>query len=193
MTERLLLAVVMLALQAAPAFPSEGRQHTMQPVLVSTSDPILNKANLDLVKRHIIGLGSRCTYVNKYNNNPCWSLASYTFYLNPDPGPDGHPQWNINCDTTRGDFNTLVIKDDSTDRIASVDFRPKEAVVFHSYGRAFESFTVESEQDQVMFATAVAAALKAIKGNKTMKVTQSAMSAQRPNPSYMDSPKKQGN
>lgn len=151
------------ALQISLACADTKGPTTMQAVSIPTADPLLNKANLDQIKQHIIGLGARCTYVNKYNNNPCWSLAPYVFYLNPDPGPDGNPQWNINCDISRGDFNTLVIGERASGRAASVDFRSKEAILLRAYGRAFEDSPGEFTQDQAMFRTAVAAALQAVK------------------------------
>lgn len=155
-------AVAALMLQTGFASATtQGDQTVREPIVISADDPVLNKANLDRVKRRIIALGNRCTYVNMYNNNPCWSLASYSFYLNPDPGPDGHPQWNINCDLTRGDFNTLVVRDASSGRFAAVDFRPGEAIFFRSYAAAGEASS-RLEQDQVVFRAAVAAALEVI-------------------------------
>lgn len=95
----------------------------------SSERQTLSKGNLDRVKRYILESGERCTYVNKYNNNPCIKLPQLRLYLNPDPGPDGHPQWNINCDITRGDFNTLVVQEESGDSAYhTVDFRDANAI-----------------------------------------------------------------
>ena len=34
-----------------------------------------------------------------------------TIFWTPDPGgPHNHPQWNLNCDPEKGDFNTLTIR-----------------------------------------------------------------------------------
>jgi len=88
---------------------------------MSTSAPILGKGNLDRIKKYIIAQGRRCTYSNIYNNNPCFALAGVRLYLNPDPGPNGQLQWNINCDVSRGDFNTLVLHD--ADGYRTIDFR----------------------------------------------------------------------
>ena len=82
----------------------------MQIIVASSSEGLLNKSNLDRIKQHILAQGRRCTYTNMFNNNPCFELADFQLYLHPDPGPKGEPQWNINCDVTRGDFNTLVIR-----------------------------------------------------------------------------------
>ena len=74
-------------------------------------EDILNEKNLDRIKRTILQSGQRETFCNKYNDNPHFSTEHYDFYLNPDPGgPVNHPQWNINCDLKKGDFNTLVIR-----------------------------------------------------------------------------------
>ena len=77
----------------------------------SDNEKILNKTNLDNIKVFILAKGQHCTYCQMYNNNPCYKTENFFFYLNPDPGgPNNHPQWNANCDTKRGDFNTLVIR-----------------------------------------------------------------------------------
>jgi hypothetical protein len=74
-------------------------------------EAILNKNILDRIKRYILQSGQRETYCNMFNDNPHFSTEHYDFYLNPDPGgPVNHPQWNINCDLKKGDFNTLVIR-----------------------------------------------------------------------------------
>jgi hypothetical protein len=79
--------------------------------LRSDEEQVINKKNLDQIKQFILKQGKRCTYSQMYNNNPCYELGPYIFYLNPDPGgPNNHPQWNINSDLVRGDFNTLVIR-----------------------------------------------------------------------------------
>ena len=79
--------------------------------LRSDEEKIINKHNLDRIKQFILKQGRRCTYSQMYNNNPCYEIGPYLYYLNPDPGgPHHHPQWNLNCDPKRGDFNTLVIR-----------------------------------------------------------------------------------
>lgn len=124
-------------------------------------DPLLNKANLDRIKRHIIAQGRRCTYVTMYNDNPCWSLPPYMFYLNPDPSPDGHPQWNINSDTRRGDFNTLVITDSASSvDPGSVEFRRAGGVAFRRCRG--EVSPDEAGRSEAVFRAAVRAALKAV-------------------------------
>jgi hypothetical protein len=80
-------------------------------VVKSSQNKVLSKKNLDAIKRFILKTGQTCTYSNMYNDNPCYQTAHYQFYLNPDPGgPHNHPQWNINCDPKKGDFNSLVIE-----------------------------------------------------------------------------------
>ena len=108
------------------------------------SEPILGKRNLDRIKNYIIAQGRRCTYSNMYNNNPCFDLAGVRLYLNPDPGPDGHPQWNINCDISRGDFNTLVLHD--ADGYRTIDFRDAGDIRVHEDGAAVESATPASKR-----------------------------------------------
>ena len=149
------------ALLVMPFSAHAERRVAVQTVVLSPEDPLLNKDNLDQIKRHIIAHGRRCTYVNMYNDNPCWSLPPYMFYLNPDPGPDGHPQWNIGCDIRRGDFNTLVITDSASSvDPGSIEFRRAGAVAFRRYWG--EVSPVEAGQSEAAFRTAVAAALKAV-------------------------------
>lgn len=104
-----LLSLAILLGTLAPFIRAEPDAMNVVPHIAG--HPVLNKVDLDRVKRHIIESGARCTYVNKYNHNPCLETAEFRLFLNPDPGPDGHPQWNINCDITRGDFNTLVVQE----------------------------------------------------------------------------------
>jgi hypothetical protein len=83
---------------------------------------VLNKKNLDAVKRFMLKNGQTCTFTNMYNNNPCYQTAHYQFYLNPDPGgPHHHVQWNINCDPKKGDFNTVVIEASPPQNSAQID------------------------------------------------------------------------
>jgi len=100
---------ILLAAVAANAQARPG--NTMKATPSSPAAKILSKENLDRVKRHILASGKRCTYTSMYNNNPCMETPGFRLYLNPDPGPNGHPQWNINCDTGRGDFNSLVVQE----------------------------------------------------------------------------------
>jgi hypothetical protein len=38
-------------------------------------------------------------------------LDDMDLFLNPEPGgPNNHPQWNINCDQTKSDFNQIVVR-----------------------------------------------------------------------------------
>jgi hypothetical protein len=86
----------------------ETMQHTT--IIKSSEQAVLNKKNLDKIKRFILKNAQTCTYSNMYNNNPCFTTKHYQYYLNPDPGgPNNHVQWNINCDPKKGDFNTLVM------------------------------------------------------------------------------------
>ncbi|MES2932045.1 MAG: hypothetical protein V4805_00935 [Pseudomonadota bacterium] len=95
----------------------------MELISQSASEPILNKTNLDRIKKFIIAGGERCVYSNMYNNSPCFKLPGFQLYLNPDPGPDGNRQWNISCDITRGDFNTIVFRRDLfSDQYRYVEF-----------------------------------------------------------------------
>jgi hypothetical protein len=73
-------------------------------------DPVLNRANLIAIKQFILKQEHKETYCNMYNNNPFFAVKNYRFYLNPDPGPNGHPQFNVNCDPQKTDFHTLVIR-----------------------------------------------------------------------------------
>jgi hypothetical protein len=162
---RFLAASAFLILQAAlsSSFASEPRG-LMHVAVSSPYNAVLNKLNLDQVKRHIIATGTRCTYVNMYNNNPCWELQNFRFYLNPDPGPDGRLQWNINCDVTRGDFNTLVVEKKNTDSgYATIDFRNEKAV--HIRVPVASRPSAIGEISKVM-EEAVLAALKAIDAGK---------------------------
>lgn len=77
----------------------------------SDEEAIINKTNLDRIKRFILNKKFTCTFSQMYNNNPFFQTDNYSFYLIPDPGgPHNHPQWNINCDPKKGDFNILTIR-----------------------------------------------------------------------------------
>jgi hypothetical protein len=83
---------------------------------------VLNKKNLDVIKRFMLKTGQTCTFTNMYNNNPCYQTAHYQFYLIPDPGgPHNHIQWNMNCDPKKGDFNTMVIKASPSQNSAQIN------------------------------------------------------------------------
>lgn len=158
-------AVALLMHQASPASDSTEDANSMHSITLAPEDRVLNKTNLDRIKRHIIANGMRCTYSNMYNHNPCWALPPYRFYLNPDPGPDGNRQWNINCDITRGDFNTLVIDETGEPgRSGTVDFRSAGAITVRVHGSTFELPPHEASASRTMIAAAVAAALQAIDG-----------------------------
>lgn len=140
---------------------ADTRRGNMQTTFSFADEPVLNKANLDRVKRHILARGKRCTYVTMYNNNPCLELPEFELYLNPDPGPDGHPQWNINCDTSRGDFNTLVVQRKGVDRAyVVIEFRQEQAVSLKTHHRASAS---EIKELKETLTAAVLAALAAIR------------------------------
>ncbi|WP_255989265.1 hypothetical protein [Chitinolyticbacter albus] len=106
-----IVALVLALIAGAAPADATAESRNMDIAQPEHASAILSKVNLDRVKRHIIVAGSRCTYANKYNHNPCLATSDFHLYLNPDPGPDGHPQWNIDCDVTRGDFNTLVVQE----------------------------------------------------------------------------------
>ncbi|MFZ2269480.1 MAG: hypothetical protein WAV95_18045 [Azonexus sp.] len=149
-----------LSLALAGSSFADTRRGNMQTISFS-GEPVLNKANLDRVKRHILATGRRCTYVTMYNNNPCLELPEFELYLNPDPGPDGHPQWNIGCDTSRGDFNTLVVQRKGVDRAyVAIEFRQEQVVSLRTQHGASTS---EIEELKETLAAAVLAALAAIR------------------------------
>ncbi|AUX25820.1 uncharacterized protein SOCEGT47_063720 [Sorangium cellulosum] len=139
-----IVKVAMLILSLAAC--AQGQPTRMKTTMPSSEQQILSKGNLDRVKRYILESGERCTYSNRYNNNPCVRLPQLSLYLNPDPGPDGHPQWNINCDITRGDFNTLVVHEEGGDSAYhTVDFRGADAIVLKGRERAAESEMLRSK------------------------------------------------
>lgn len=90
---------------------------------------MLSRESLQQLRQTILDSGHRCTFSNMYNHNPCLRVAGMDLYLIPDPGPDGHPQWNMNSDPARGDFHTLLVRplDDSRGD-ASVSFFDGEDV-----------------------------------------------------------------
>jgi hypothetical protein len=111
--------------------------------LRSDEEEIINKINLDQIKKFILQQGRRCTYSQMYNDNPCYEIGPYLYYLNPDPGgPHNHPQWNINSDREKGDFNTLVIRrnldvdrSDSAfdDQYRNIDFKEEYGISVIAY------------------------------------------------------------
>jgi hypothetical protein len=75
-----------------------------------------------------------------YNNNPCLETSGFRLYLNPDPGPNGHPQWNIHCDITRGDFNTLVVQEKGgASAFHTLEFLDAKAISIRGAGKNSES------------------------------------------------------
>lgn len=129
----------MAILIASSVANAEAQPSSMKITQPSPAGQTLTKDKLDRVKRYIIEAGERCTYVNMYNNNPCIETSEFRLYLNPDPGPNGHPQWNINCDTTRGDFNTLVVQEKSdASAYHTIDFRDANAIAFRGEEKGSE-------------------------------------------------------
>jgi hypothetical protein len=89
----------------------------------------LTHAALQQVKQLILAGGHRCTFSNMYNHNPCARVGELDLYLIPDPGPDGHPQWNLNSELPRGDFHTLLVVPLNPDRSeARASFLPGAAL-----------------------------------------------------------------
>ncbi len=115
-TTRLVAEEVRTAMPAGQGwrFNLDVRHNDQQHELLglhNEQEPVLNKRTLDVIKAFLLKKGQRCTYSQKFNNNPCFTTEHFKFYLNPDSGgPHQHPQWNMNCDPERGDFNTLVIR-----------------------------------------------------------------------------------
>ena len=109
---------------------------------------ILNKTNLDRIKHFLLQKGETCTYCNMYNNNPCFETENFYFYLNPDPGGlVNHPQWNINSDPTKGDFNTLVIRKKMKKNHQDVDFgdQYRHIKFFEEHDIQLEAFYTDSK------------------------------------------------
>jgi len=78
---------------------------------VVASDSIINRENLVRIKQFILLSKQTRTFCQMFNDNPFFETERYEFYLNPDPGgPHKHPQWNINCDPSRGDFHTIIVR-----------------------------------------------------------------------------------
>ncbi len=130
---------------------AHAEDHTVE--IKSGESEILNKNNLDVAKRFMLKNGQTCTWSNMYNNNPCFATTHYQFYLNPDPGgPHHHPQWNINCDPKKGDFNTLairsndeqqeIVKDGKIVIDTQLNFIDKEKVEFRSFGSKADDIAI---------------------------------------------------
>lgn len=130
----------MIALTASTAATFvQAQPDNMKITPSSPVGKILTKEKLDQVKRYILISGKRCTYANMYNNNPCIEVPGFWLYLNPDPGPNGHPQWNINCDTTRGDFNSLVVQEkNGASAFHTIEFLDANAIVIRGEGKTSE-------------------------------------------------------
>jgi hypothetical protein len=78
---------------------------------VVATDSIINRKNLIRIKQFILLNKQTRTFSQMFNNNPFYKTERYEFYLIPDPGgPNIHPQWNINCDPSKGDFNTIIVR-----------------------------------------------------------------------------------
>ena len=88
----------------------DARAYSVKEGEAPRPDPILSRTNLIAIKQFILKQGNTQTYSNMFNNNPFFGIEGYSFYLDPDPGPNGHPQFNINCDPEKTDFHTLTIR-----------------------------------------------------------------------------------
>jgi len=78
---------------------------------INSIDEYFTVKNFNLVKNFILKNGDRHTYCNMYNNNPHYMFGFIDVFLNPEyGGPYNHPQWNINCDPDKSDFDKIVIK-----------------------------------------------------------------------------------
>ncbi len=89
-------------------------------------DPIFNQDALISVKDFILRQGKTETFCAMYNNNPCWSVNSCVFYLIPDfGGPDNRPQFNVECDPSKTDFHSLMVRNDqwSPDEYLKISFK----------------------------------------------------------------------
>ena len=58
------------------------------------------------IKNFILKYGDRRTYCNMYNQNPHYAFEGFDVYLSPAVG-----QQNINCDSSKSDFNGITIHD----------------------------------------------------------------------------------
>lgn len=145
---------------------AETLRGNMQTATLSSTEPVLNKTNLNRVKHHILETGRRCTYSNMYNNNPCMVLQEFELYLNPDPGgPYGDPQWNINCDVTLGDFNTLVVHwKNAVNTYSVIDFRHEQAISIQEDNGGAAPRDIRKLKDALE--AAILASLKAIKASE---------------------------
>ncbi len=73
---------------------------------------ITNIVSVDIfesIKTFVLTNGDKETYSSMYNDNPHFSFEGFELYLNPDIG-----QSNINCDTSKSDFNEIVIRDQNS-------------------------------------------------------------------------------
>jgi|GEM_PF-7052870 len=80
---------------------------TASAVILNGSNTVLTVTNFVTIKNFILTNGFSQTYCQMYSNNPFFGFAGMKTYLNPDTH-----QANINCDRSKSDFNTLVIKKD---------------------------------------------------------------------------------
>ncbi len=70
---------------------------------------IVSVDSFESIKNFILTNGDRETYSNRYGNNPHCSFDGFELYLNPDIG-----QLNSDCDTSKSDFNEIVIRDQNS-------------------------------------------------------------------------------
>lgn len=101
-------AVLVASLVHCPAW-ADTQPHPVSMPPTAVDERVLNKENLDRVKRHVLASGKRCTYSNKYNHNPFLELPDFWLYLNPDPWTKDQPHRNDGSDPSKGDFKELVV------------------------------------------------------------------------------------
>lgn len=71
--------------------------------------PLVNRANLVRISQYILARGQRCTYCNRYNDNPCMQLQRFRYYLNADPEPRNVRRPLYGSDISGIEFNQLVV------------------------------------------------------------------------------------
>ncbi|MBP5621470.1 MAG: hypothetical protein J6X44_05590 [Thermoguttaceae bacterium] len=104
----------------------DPRVYTIQNSQSPQLDPIFNQDSLISVKDFILRQGKTETFSAMYNNNPCWRVNSYVFYLIPDPGgPNNRLQFNAECDPLKTDFHSLMLRNDqwSPDQYLKISFK----------------------------------------------------------------------
>jgi len=118
----------------------------------SPSEAIINPNNLNRIKRFLLQNKQVSNYTTMFNNTPYFQSDNYSFYLKPDPGgPSNSPLWNKDCDPSKGDFNTLVIRRNINKPLSDEDFKDQYRAIEFKEGENILVKVLQAQPDMKVY------------------------------------------